>query len=52
MAPMHWTDEAVDQQPVAGAGGLLNLMTGQPLVKQVAQRDIPPRGHVVSHLGA
>ena len=36
------TDEAVDQQPVGGASGVLNLMTGEPLVEQVAERDVRP----------
>ncbi|MGH3973963.1 MAG: hypothetical protein ACRDS9_11680 [Pseudonocardiaceae bacterium] len=45
-----WTDEAVDQQPVAGAGCLLDLMTRQPLVKQVAERDVRLGGGVVLHL--
>jgi hypothetical protein len=37
-----WTDEAVNQPPVSGAGHLLDLMASQPLVKQVTKRDIGP----------
>jgi len=51
-AAERWPDETVDQQPVAGASGLLNLMTGQPLVEQVTERDVRPRGRGVPHLGA
>lgn len=47
----RWADEAVDQEPVAGAGGVLDLMAGQPIIEQVAQRDIRPRGRIVPHLG-
>ena len=35
-----WTDEAVDQQPVARPRGFLDLMAGQPLVQQVAERGV------------
>jgi hypothetical protein len=44
------TDEAVDQQPVAVTGCLLDLMAGQPLIKQVAECDVRPGGRVVPHL--
>lgn len=27
---------------LGGAGGLLDLMTGEPLIEQVAERDIRP----------
>lgn len=40
----------IDQQPVIGARGLLNLMPGQPLVEQIAQRDVRPGCRVISHL--
>ena len=46
------TDEAVDQQPVGGAGGLLDLMARKPLVEQVTKRDIRPSRRGVLHLSA
>ena len=35
-------DEALDQQPVSGASGLLDLMASEPLIEQITKRDIRP----------
>jgi hypothetical protein len=43
-------DEAIDQQPVAAACRLLNLMTGRPLVEKAAECDVRPCCGVVPHL--
>jgi hypothetical protein len=45
-------DEAVDQQPTGGAGGFLDLVAGEPLIKHVAESDIRAGRRGVLHLPA
>jgi hypothetical protein len=43
-------DELVDQQGITRAGARLDLVTGQPLSQQHAQRDIRPHRGVIGDL--
>ena len=45
-------DELVDQQDITRAGARLDLVTGQPLGQQHAQRDVRPHRGVIGDLFA
>jgi hypothetical protein len=45
-------DELVDQQGITRAGARLDLVTGQPLGQQHAQRDVRPHRGVIGDLSA